>query len=77
MQTEILFRPSFSMTRIQLGPDEEIGVEGGAMVSMSDGITIKTKMQGGLFQSMAGQYSAASHSLLTFIKLQRRVVKST
>ena len=41
------------MTRIQLGPNEEIRVEGGAMVSMSDGITIKTKMQGGLLQSMA------------------------
>ena len=54
MQSEILFRPSFSMTRIQLGPNEEIRVEGGAMVSMSDGITIKTKMQGGLLQSMAG-----------------------
>jgi uncharacterized protein (AIM24 family) len=74
MQSEILFRPSFSMTRIQLGPNEEIRVEGGAMVSMSDGITIKTKMQGGLLQS-SGQYSAASHSLLTSIKLQRRVVK--
>jgi uncharacterized protein (AIM24 family) len=41
------------MTRIQLGPNEEIRVEGGAMVTMSDGITIKTKMQGGLLQSMA------------------------
>jgi uncharacterized protein (AIM24 family) len=53
MQSEILFRPSFSMTRIQLGPNEEIRVEGGAMVSMSDGITIETKMQGGLLQSLA------------------------
>ena len=43
MQIEILFRPSFSMTRIQLGPDEEIRVEGGAMVSMSDGITSKNQ----------------------------------
>ena len=53
MQSEILFRPSFSMTRIQLGPNEEIRVEGGAMVSMSDGITIETKMQGGLLESLA------------------------
>jgi uncharacterized protein (AIM24 family) len=41
------------MTRIHLGPNEEIRVEGGAMVSMSDGITIKAKMQGGLLQSLA------------------------
>ncbi|HEY5741075.1 MAG TPA: TIGR00266 family protein [Terrimicrobiaceae bacterium] len=52
MQTEILFRPSFSMTRVKLSPDEEIRVEGGAMVSMSEGITIKTKMQGGLLKSL-------------------------
>ena len=64
MQSEILFRPSFSMTRIQLGPDEEIRVEGGAMVSMSDGITIKTKMhKAGYCSQWPGQYSAASRSL--------------
>jgi uncharacterized protein (TIGR00266 family) len=53
MQTEILYRPSFSMTHIQLGPGEEIRVEGGAMVSMSASITIETKMQGGLLKSLA------------------------
>ena len=43
----------------------------GAMVSMSDGITIKTKMQGGLLQSMARTVFGGESS----IKLQRRVVK--
>jgi len=52
MQTEILYRPSFSMTRVQLQPDEEIRVEAGSMVSMSAGVTIETKMQGGFLKSL-------------------------
>ena len=52
MQTEILYRPSFSMTRVQLQPGEEIRVEAGSMVSMSAGVTIETKMQGGFLKSL-------------------------
>jgi uncharacterized protein (TIGR00266 family) len=53
MQTEILYRPAFSMTRVQLQAGEEIRVESGSMVSMSAGVTIETKMQGGLLKSLA------------------------
>lgn len=53
MQTEILYRPSFSMTRVKLGPGEEVRVEGGAMVGMSEGVAIETKMQGGFLKSLA------------------------
>lgn len=53
MQTEILYRPSFSMTRVQLQPGEEIRVEAGSMVSMSAGVIIETKMQGGFLKSLA------------------------
>jgi len=53
MKTEILYRPSYSMTNIKLDPNEEIRVESGSMVSMSDGVTIQTKMQGGLLKSLA------------------------
>ncbi|GAB4442978.1 MAG: TIGR00266 family protein [Anaerolineae bacterium] len=53
MQTEILYRPSFSMTRVKLSPGEEVRVEGGAMVGMSEGIAIETKMQGGFLKSLA------------------------
>ena len=53
MQTEILYRPAFSMTRVQLSPGEEIRVEGGAMLSMSEGVGIETKMQGGFLKSLA------------------------
>lgn len=52
MKTEILYRPAFSMTRVQLAPGEEVRVEGGAMVSMSEGVAIETKMQGGFFKSL-------------------------
>jgi uncharacterized protein (AIM24 family) len=53
MQTEILYRPAFSMTQVQLQAGEEIRVESGSMVSMSAGVTIETKMQGGLLKSLA------------------------
>jgi uncharacterized protein (TIGR00266 family) len=53
MQTEILYRPSYSLTRVRLEPNEEIRVEAGAMVSMSSTITVETGMQGGLLKSLA------------------------
>ena len=56
MQTEILYRPSYSMARVSLAPYEEIRVEAGSMVSMSDGVSIETHMQGGLFKSLARSF---------------------
>lgn len=53
MQTEILYRPSYSMAIVKLAPNEEIRVEAGSMVSMTDGIVIETKMQGGFLKSLA------------------------
>lgn len=54
MQTEILYRPSYSLARVTLAPAEEIRVEGGAMVAMTDGVSIETKMAGGgLLKSLA------------------------
>lgn len=53
MQTEILYRPAFSMAAVTLGPNEEIRVEAGSMVSMSSGITLETRMQGGFLKSLA------------------------
>jgi uncharacterized protein (TIGR00266 family) len=52
MKTEILYRPSFSMTVVKLDPNEEVRVESGAMVSMSAGVQIETKMQGGFLKSL-------------------------
>jgi uncharacterized protein (TIGR00266 family) len=53
MQTQVVYGPSYSMTRVFLTPNEEIRVEAGSLVSMSPGIQIETQMQGGFLQSLA------------------------
>lgn len=52
MEIEILYRPSYSLGVVKLGPNEKIRAETGAMVSMSAGITLETKAEGGLFKSL-------------------------
>ncbi len=53
MEVEILYRPSYSLGILRLGPNEEVRVEGGAMVSMSQGVTVETKTAGGILKSLA------------------------
>ena len=53
MQTEIIYRPSYSLAVVKLQPNESIRAEAGAMVSMSDGITLETKAAGGILASLA------------------------
>lgn len=53
MQTEILYRPSYSLAVVKLSPGESVQVEGGAMVSMSAGMQMETKARGGIFKSLA------------------------
>lgn len=52
MKVDILYRPSYSIAKVQLGPNEVIQAESGAMVGMSAGVTIETKMRGGLLKSI-------------------------
>jgi uncharacterized protein (TIGR00266 family) len=52
MQATILYRPAYSMAQILLDPLEEIRVESGSMVSMSPGITLQTRMEGGVLRSL-------------------------
>ncbi len=52
MQIEIVYRPSYSLTVVKLEPNEAIRVEAGAMVSMSPGVTLETKMAGGILASL-------------------------
>lgn len=52
MDIEILFRPSYSLGVIKLAPNEEIRLDSGAMVSMTQGITIETKATGGFLKSL-------------------------
>lgn len=53
MRAEILYRPSYSMAIVDLEPNEEIRVEAGSMVSMTEGITLETKAEGGLLKSLS------------------------
>jgi uncharacterized protein (TIGR00266 family) len=53
MKTEILYRPSYSMAKVTLNPNENISVESGSMVAMSSNIQVETKMKGGLLKSLA------------------------
>jgi uncharacterized protein (TIGR00266 family) len=53
MKVDILYRPSYSMAVVELSPHEEIRVEPGAMVSMTDGMILQTRMEGGLLKSLS------------------------
>lgn len=53
MNIEVLYRPSYSLARVRMDPNEGINTEGGAMVGMSAGVQIETKMRGGLLKSLA------------------------
>jgi uncharacterized protein (TIGR00266 family) len=52
MNVEILYRPSYSLGVVKLGPNERIRADAGCMVSMSEGISIETKAAGGLLKSL-------------------------
>ena len=52
MQHEILHRPSYALARIVLSSGEQLQAEAGAMVSMSDTITMDTGVRGGLFSGL-------------------------
>ena len=53
MQVEVLYRPSYSVAKVSLGLDEEIQVEGGAMVGMSPDIQMETHARGGILKSLS------------------------
>lgn len=52
MDIEIVHRPSYSLAVAKLTPNERIRAEAGAMVSMSGGINIETKAEGGFLKSL-------------------------
>jgi uncharacterized protein (TIGR00266 family) len=67
MQTEILYQPSYALTRVQLDPHEPIRVEGGAMVSMDPHIRVETSASGGVFRSLRrAAFGGESFFLTTF-----------
>ena len=52
MEIEIVHRPSYSLAVARLTPNERIRAEAGALVSMSGGVTIETKAEGGFLKSL-------------------------
>jgi len=52
MDIEIIHRPSYSLAIAKLTPNERIRAEAGAMVSMSGGMNIETKAEGGILKSL-------------------------
>lgn len=52
MQTEILYKPSYSLARVKLAAKESIQAESGAMVSMSADLQMETNAKGGFLQSL-------------------------
>jgi len=52
MDIEVIHRPSYSLAIAKLTPNERIRAEAGAMVSMSGGVSIETKAEGGLLKSL-------------------------
>jgi uncharacterized protein (TIGR00266 family) len=52
MEIDILYKPSYSLGVIKLGGGEELRVEGGAMVSMTPGISLETGATGGILKSL-------------------------
>jgi len=53
METTIQYQPSYSMATLRLGPNEEVRVEGGSMVGMSQGVMMETQATGGILKSLA------------------------
>jgi uncharacterized protein (TIGR00266 family) len=52
MNTEIVYRPAYSLGIIRMEPHERVRVEAGSMVSFSGGVTLETKAAGGIMASL-------------------------
>lgn len=52
MRIETRYGPAYTLATAKLEPNEEVRVEAGSMVAMSDGVTLETKAAGGLLASL-------------------------
>lgn len=67
MRTEILYQPSYAVTRVNLDPHEKVRVEGGAMVSMDPHISVETGATGGFLRSIKrAAFGGESFFMTTF-----------
>ena len=53
MKVDVRYNPSYSLDFISLDGGEEVRVEGGSLVSMSDGVIIETEATGGFLSSIS------------------------
>lgn len=53
MRVEIFHQPSYSLARVGLDGNEALIAEPGALVGMSTGVQLETRMRGGFLQSLA------------------------
>jgi uncharacterized protein (TIGR00266 family) len=68
MESEILYQPSYSLARVRLNAGEAITAEAGAMVSMSEGITIQTEVKGGLLAGLKRSFLGGESFFLNTFK---------
>ena len=52
MRIDLRHSPSFTAARAQLGPNEQIRVESGAMMAMSTGLRVEASTQGGVLKGL-------------------------
>jgi uncharacterized protein (TIGR00266 family) len=52
MKFEVTYSPAYALGRVSMDPGDAIQAVAGAMVSMSDGISIDTEMKGGLLSGL-------------------------
>ena len=68
MDYEILYQPSYSLARIAMKAGEAITAEAGAMVSMSQGITVVTEAKGGLLSGIKRSFLGGESFFLNTFK---------
>lgn len=66
MEINLKHQPSYTLAIAQLSGNETVKVEPGAMVSMSDGMAIETKSEGGLFGGIKRMVGGESFFQNTF-----------
>jgi uncharacterized protein (TIGR00266 family) len=66
MKITLKHQPSYALAIVELGSNEVVKVEPGAMVSMSAGIDIETKAEGGLFGGLKRMVAGESFFQNTF-----------
>ncbi|UCC11461.1 MAG: TIGR00266 family protein [candidate division WOR-3 bacterium] len=72
MEHETMYRPAYSLLKINLSRGETVQAEAGAMVSMSGGIEIETKMKGGLFGALKRSMLGGESFFLNTFRAQQQ-----